>query len=138
MRFLTYNAGGLTGRGQRGQRVASWLLSLLDGGADIGALALQETHCREDGELCQAVRDMGVRYTVVHSPAVGDDGWAGVALVISREFEVIEERVMLAGRVMTVRVRNVVFGYVMDLVVVYGYPQGRQEWLGEMAAAMDA
>ena len=75
MRFLTYNAGGLKGRGQHGQQVASWLLSLLDNGADIGALALQETHCRDDGELCQAVRDMGVRYTVVHSPAVGDDGY---------------------------------------------------------------
>ena len=44
---------------------------------------------------------------------------------------------MIGGRVMAVRVANVVFGYVMDLVVVYGYPMGRQEWLGEMAAAVD-
>ena len=127
MRFLTYNAGGLSGRGQNAQRRGSWLLSLLSGGGDIGALALQETHCFSDDDLCQAVKDMAARYTLVHSPATGGDAFAGVMLVISREFEVVQERVMIAGRVVTVRVRNVVFGYEMDLLVVYGYPGGRQE-----------
>ena len=136
MRFLTYNAGGL-GRGPVAQSKGDWLLSYLCNNGDVGALAIQETHCGESGQFCQAVRDMGDRFTVVHSPAADGDGYAGVMLVISREFKVEEERVMIGGRVMAVRVANVVYGYVMDLVVVYGYPTGRQEWLGEMATAVD-
>ena len=135
MRFLTYNAGGLVG--PVAQAKGDWLLSYLCNNGDVGALAVQETHCGESDQFCQAVRDMGDRFSVVHSPAVDGDGYAGVMLVISREFRVEEERVLIGGRVMAVRVASVVYGYVMDLVVVYGYPQGRQEWLGEMAAAVD-
>ena len=83
------------------------------------------------------MRDITDRYTVVFSPPVDGDGYAGVMLVVSREFEIEEERVMLAGRVLAVRVRSVVYGSIMDLVVVYGYPEGRQEWLGEMEGAVD-
>ena len=38
---------------------------------------------------------------------------------------------------LAVRVASVVDGSVLDLVVVYGYPHGRQEWLGEMEGAVD-
>ena len=80
---------------------------------------------------------MSDRFTVVHSPPVDGDGYAGVMLVISREYQVEAERVVLAGRVLAVRVRSLVYGSIMDLVAVYGFPGGRQEWLGEMEGAVD-
>ena len=137
MRFLTYNAGGLK-RGARGQMKGNWLLSFLSANSDVVALALQETHCQCMQDFCQAFRDIAERYTVICSPPDLDDSYAGVALVISREYEVEAERVMLGGRVLAVRVRSLVYGSVFDLVVVYGYPAGRREWLGEMEGAVDS
>ena len=75
--------------------------------------------------------------TVILSPPVPGDGFAGVMFVISREYKVEQERVLLAGRVLVVRVAGVVAGDVWDVVVVYGYPAGRRAWLGELEGAVD-
>ena len=87
-------------------------------GSDIGAFALQETHCSDIEQLCQPMQDMRLSHHVLHSGYAGEDKYAGVCLVISRELEVVNERVLSAGRVMMVRVRSVVFLCEMDLVVV--------------------
>ena len=137
MRFFTHNAGGLKRGGQNAQAKGDWLLSHITGCPDFAALAIQETHCEGLGDFCQAVCDMAGLFTVVMSPPLPGDPYAGVALVISREYKVEQERVVLGGRVLAVRVASVVDGGVLDLVVVYGYPHGRQEWLGEMEGAVD-
>ena len=121
MRFLTYNPNGLGG-GPRARYKGSWILSYIQRGSDIGAVALQETHCSDIEQLCQPMQDMRLSHHVLHSGHAEGDTYAGVCLVISREFEVVNERVLSAGRLMVVRVRSVVFLCEMDLVVVYGYP----------------
>ena len=137
MRFLTFNPGGVKKGSQVAQRKGDWLLSFISQCPDFVALAIQETHCLGLDECCQAVQDMASLYTVVMSPPLPGDTFAGVALVISREYKVEQERVVIGGRVLVVRVASVVDGGVFDLVVVYGYPQGRDEWLGEMEGAVD-
>ena len=124
MRFLTYNPGGLGG-GPRARQKGSWILSYLQRGSDIGAFALQETHCSDIEQLCQPVQDMRLSHHVLHSGFADGDGYAGVCLVISREFEVVNERVLSVGRLVVVRVRSVVFLHEIDLVVIYGYPGDR-------------
>ena len=124
MRFLTYNPGGLGG-GPRARQKGSWILSYLQRGSDIGAFALQETHCSDIEQLCQPVQDMRLSHHVLHSGFADGDGYAGVCLVISREFEVVNERVLSVGRLVMVRVRSVVFLHEIDLVVIYGYPGDR-------------
>ena len=94
MRFLTYNPGGL-GRGPRARYKGSWILSYMQRGPDIGAFALQETHCSNIEQLCQPLQDMRLSHHVLHSGFADGDGYAGVCLVISREFEVVNERVLV-------------------------------------------
>ena len=110
MRFLYWNASGL----KKGSSVASanaqakadWLLSYL-GRAGAFCLGMQETHCDGLDDFPQAMRDICDLYTVIHSPPMPGDPYAGVALVISREFQVEPERVMLGGRVLVTRVTSV-------------------------------
>ena len=140
MRFLTYNPGGLGG-GPRARRKGSWILSYLQGGSDIGALALQETHCSDIEQLCQPMQDMRLSHHVLHSGFADGDRFAGVCLVVSREFEVVSERVLCVGRLVVVRVRSVVFLNEIDLVVIYGYPgdraRGTQALIESLEAVVD-
>ena len=120
-----------------GQRKASWLLGELERASDVVAVGIQETHCSSDLELCQAVLDMSDRWHLVTSPAANGDGFAGLALVVSREFTVLRTNVALQGRVLIVRVRSDVYDSEFELVLVYGYPSGRQDWLHTIQPALE-
>ena len=120
-----------------GQRKASWLLGELERASDVVAVGIQETHCSSDLELCQAVLDMSDRWHLVTSPAANGDGFAGLALVVSREFTVMRTNVALQGRVLIVRVRSDVYDSEFELVLVYGYPSGRQDWLHTIQPALE-
>jgi exonuclease III len=80
VKFLTWNSGGM--RKGTGQRAGDWLLGLLGKDEGVAAVGIQESHCLEDADLCQAVVDMRARYTVIHSPAAEGDTYAGVCLVL--------------------------------------------------------
>ena len=111
VRFLSFNAGGLRRGNDGAQRKGSWLLHQLETGADIGVLALQETHCRDDGDFCQTVLDMRLRYGWVHSGPVDGDAYAGIGLVVSREYRILASEVLRGGRVLAVTLESVLFGY---------------------------
>ena len=66
------------------------MLGLWDKGGRLGVMTIQKTHCGSDAELCQSVTDMRVRMHVIHSPAVDGDVRAGVLLVLTHDWEVIE------------------------------------------------
>ena len=138
-RVVSWNAGGLHGRGDAARRRGAFLLSLWDEGGRLGVMAIQETHCRNDGELCQSVVDMKARLNVIHSPAVNGDVRAGVMLVLTHDWEVLESVVGVPGRVLSVRVRGRVFGDLVNFVVVYGKSGGSDggAWMDGLADVMD-
>ena len=49
-------------------------------------------HCKSDDDLCQSVIDLKSRLNVFHSPACEGDGWAGVMLVMTHDWEVIDTK----------------------------------------------
>ena len=87
---VTWNSGGLNAKREAGRQRGDFLLGLWDKGGRLGVMAIQETHCRSDAELCQSVTDMRARMHVIHSPAVDGDARAGVLLVLTHDWEVIE------------------------------------------------
>ena len=136
VRFLSFNAGGLRRGNDGAQRRGSWLLHQLEVGADIGVLALQETHCRDEGDFCQAVLDMRLRYGWVHSGPRDGDTHAGVGLLVSREYRIVTSEVLRVGRVLAVTLESVLFGYGVRVVVVYGYAGRYEPWLHDLERAL--
>ena len=98
MRILSWNSNGLKRGGVSSQAKANWLLNYLDTHSDFGLLAIQETHCQDGDQMAQAIYDMELKYTVIHSPAIDGDEYAGIMLVISKEFVVEEEQRVIEGR----------------------------------------
>ena len=108
------------------------MLGLWDKGGRLGVMTIQKTHCGSDAELCQSVTDMRVRMHVIHSPAVDGDVRAGVLLVLTNDWEVIESVVGVPGRVLSVRVKSRVFDDLVNFVVLYGKsggPMGVHGWI---------
>ena len=89
-KIVTWNSGGLNAKRENGRKRGDYLLSLWDKEGSLGVMAVQETHCKSDTELCQSVIDMKARLHVIHSPAEDDDPRAGVLLVLTHDWEVIE------------------------------------------------
>ena len=122
---VTWNAGGLNRvNGVAGSQRGDWLLRQWTEDRSLGVMAIQETHCKNDGDLCDGVRDLRARLTVIHSPAVDGDAWAGVMLVLTHDWEVIESVIGVPGRVMSVRVKCRLTGECLNFVVVYGKTGG--------------
>ena len=138
-RLVTWNSGGLNRRRDAGNRRGDFLLRMWGEDTSLGVMAIQETHCRNDGELCQGVIDMKARLNVFHSPAVDGDVRAGVLLVLTHDWEVVESVVGVPGRVLSVRVKSGVFGDCVNFVVVYGKSGGADggAWLDGLAAVLD-
>ena len=101
MKLLSWNANGL-GKGPAGQAKANWLLSHLDSHPDIAALAIQETHCQDVSQMAQAIHDMELKYTLIHTPATDGDTHAGILLVVSKEYSIESKQVLIEGRVLYV------------------------------------
>merc|ERR1711954_149774 len=53
--------------------------------------------------MAQAIHDMELKYTLIHTPATDGDTHAGILLVISKEFIVENQQVLIEGRVLSVR-----------------------------------
>merc|ERR1712002_207617 len=136
MRFLAWNASGLLKNGVN-QVKADWLLSYLNNHSDIAALAIQETHCQNIDRFCQAIHDISDKYSVVHSFPVDGDEWAGIMIIISKEYEIISQHNIIEGRVLCVRIKSLIYQTEMDVFAVYGYPAGRQPWIHKMGDAID-
>ena len=135
---VTWNSGGLNAKREKGRQRGDFLLSLWENEMSLGVMAIQETHCRSDSELCQSVIDMKARLQVFHSPAGEDDARAGVLLALTHDWEVIESVVGVPGRVLSVRVKSRVFGEKMNFVVVYGKSGGTDggAWMDGLANVM--
>ena len=137
MKLISWNANGLKS-GPVGQRKADWLLSYMGSHNDIVALAVQETHCQDVAHLAQAIHDMKLKYTVIHSPSTDGDERAGVLLVISKEYKVEDEQHLIQGRVLRVRLLSTIYQTNLDVIVVYGYPAARQPWINHVIDAVDS
>ena len=117
-KIMSWNSGGLNGKRDWGKKRGDHLLSLWDKDRRLGVMAIQETHCRNDEELCQSVIDMKARLHVIHNPAAQDDARAGVLLVLTQDWDIIETVNGVPGRVLAVRAKSRVFGESMNFVVV--------------------
>ena len=137
-KIVTWNSGGLNAKRENGRKRGDFLLSLWNKEGNLGVMAVQETHCKSDYELCQSVIDMKARLHVIHSPAGDDDPRAGVLLVLTHDWEVIETVREVPGRVMSVRVKSRVFDESMNFVVVYGKSGGSDggEWIDGLARVL--
>ena len=136
---VTWNAGGLHRGGGNGRQRGDWLLREWDEDRSLRVMAIQETHCKDDGDLCDGVRDMRARLNVFHSPAVEGDAFAGVMLVLTRDWGVIDSVVGVPGRVLSVRVKCCVTEECLNFVVVYGKTGGGDggAWIDGLADVMD-
>ena len=131
MKISTWNSNGLN------QLKADWLLTYLKTNSDVVVFALQETHCQDDNAFPQAIKDIKLNYTVIHSPPIDGDTYAGIMLIISKEFKIETQQIVIDGRVMYVRLESVIYGSNLDVVVVYGYPSGRQPYIKQVTDAID-
>ena len=77
------------------------------------------------------------RFNIVHSPATDGDSHAGILMAVSKEFSIENKSIYLEGRVMSVRMRSLVYDNVLDVIVVYGYVRGREQWLQHLEEAVD-
>ena len=136
---VTWNPGGLNRGGGNGRQRGDWLLKEWDEDRSLRVMAIQETHCKDDGDLCDGVRDMRARLNVFHSPAVEGDAFAGVMLVLTRDWGVIDSVVGVPGRVLSVRVKCCVTEECLNFVVVYGKTGGGDggAWIDGLADVMD-
>ena len=135
MKITTWNANGVSRKNN--QAKVDWLLTYLQLNPDIAVLALQETHCQDDSEYSQALHDIKLKYTVIHSPSQDGDGFAGVMLIISKEYKVLIEQTVIAGRVLYVRLESEIYGTTFDLISLYGYPSGRQDIMKDATDMID-
>ena len=137
-KIVTWNSGGLNAKREKGRKRGDYLLSLWEKEVSLGIMAIQETHCKSDSDLCQSVIDMKARLHVIHSPAEDDDPRAGVLLVLTYDWEVIETVIGVPGRVLAVRVKSRVFGELMNFVVVYGKSGGADggAWIDGLASVL--
>ena len=137
MRVSSWNADGLK-KGPVGQPKANWLLTYLDSNPDIAVLAIQETHCQDVTDMAQAIHDMELKYTVIHSPATDGNEYAGIMLVISKDFVVEATDIRIQGRIMRIRLRSTIYQTYLDIINIYGFPAGRQPWIHEVTDAVDS
>ena len=54
---VTWNAGGLHKGTDGGKQRGDWLLRQWDEDLSLGVMAIQETHCKSDGDLCDSVHE---------------------------------------------------------------------------------
>ena len=131
MKISTWNPNGLN------QKKADWLLSYLKTNPDVTIFALQETHCQDDNAFPQAIHDIKLNYTVIHSPPSDGDNHAGVMLIISQEFKLETQQIVIDGRVMYARLKSVIYESTLDVVIAYGYPSGRQPFIRQATDVID-
>ena len=53
---VTWNAGGLHKGGDGGKQRGDWLLQQWGEDGSLGVMAIQETHCKDDDDLCDSVQ----------------------------------------------------------------------------------
>ena len=135
MKISTWNANGLINK--KGQEKADRLLTYLQSNPDIAVLVLQETHCQDENRFAQAIHDIKLNYTAIHSPPTDGDGYAGVMLIISKEFKVEIVRTVIEGRVLYVRLESEIYGTTLDVIAYYGHPCGRQTLINDATDAID-
>jgi exonuclease III len=143
-KFLTWNPNSLNSSVKRGKarkspgpRNGEWLNDMLKKKERVVAVGIQETHCASDDELCPAVAEIRDRYHFVHSPAAQGDNYAGVCLVLSREYDVKEKKEPMPGRVLSVRAHSLQFKYDVNFVVVYGSQKGKVKCLEHVEEVLD-
>ena len=54
---VTWNAGGLHKGTDGGKQRGDWLLRQWDEDLSLGVMAIQETNCKSDGDLCDSVHE---------------------------------------------------------------------------------
>ena len=138
-KIVTWNAGGLHKGSEHGRQRGDFLSRLWQENSNLEIMCVQETHCKSDGDLCQNVIDLKTRLNVLHSPAVEGDGWSGVLMIMTKDWEVIDSTVGVPGRVLSVKVRGKIFGEMLNFVVVYGKTgaNDRGAWIDGLNDVMD-
>ena len=80
-----------------------------------------ESHITSELNINSSFKDIAIKYIVIHSFAQSDDSYAGISLVVSNAYEMINKTELCPGRLLTVQCEYKITGEIINIVGFYGF-----------------
>ena len=98
-------------------------------------LVLLETHHKKREDILPYLHIYSKNFTLIHTEADEGDAYGGIAILVSNKFILSQENVLLAGRILNLKLQNGVETY--NITAFYGYT-GNNVSLLKMKQMIDA
>ena len=119
--FVLWNCAGLRASADSTSKKFSFFSSQFKN-ANFSIAAFVKTHHKDHKDFTQDFFHYQQTHTIVHSP-VKDETHSGVIILISKEYDILDETETLPGRLFTVKLRK--RGIETILTVFYGHQWGK-------------
>ena len=119
--FVLWNSAGLRASTASTSQKFSFFDSQFKN-ANFSIAAFVETHHKDHKDFTQDFFQYHQTHTIVHSP-VKDETHSGIIILISKEYEILDETETLPGRLFTVKLKK--RGIETILTVFYGHQWGK-------------
>ena len=94
-----------------------FLASKFDGSWDI--LVLVESHHRRLADIHHSLHTLSNKFRLIHTEASGDDPYAGIVVLINKKYDVLQQNVLIPGRLLNFEIGTSKHKY--NFTAVYGH-----------------
>ena len=81
-------------------------------------LILVETHHKTEGDLPPQINRYRKAYHVIHSEATEDDSYAGIITIITKDFDILQTKQIIQGRLLHVKIKHKTTDLLWELLLL--------------------
>ena len=101
-RLILWNPSGANNT-EQGRIKAQFLERKLTQCKDIDFACIVETHISSELNIKSGFEDITIKYNVIHSFAQSDDSYAGIAIIVSNAYKIVNKTELYPGRLLPVQ-----------------------------------
>ena len=84
-------------------------------------LVLVETHHKKEDDFPPQINRYRKAYHVIHSEATEDDSYAGVITIISKDFDILQTKEIIQGRLLHIKIKHKITEKEYNIFPFYGH-----------------
>ena len=121
LKIVSWNPQGFQKSGSRTKQKCEFLMKEYNHNK-FDILTLQETHHQSEENLPQYIQDLKVTHKFYHRPASPSDTYAGIVVLVHKDWKVILTKEIVPGRVLKIVVQKAK-GKIFNIMCIYAPPR---------------
>ena len=122
IKIVLWNPGGIQEGAKRTEAKCDFLESEYKNN-DFDILSIQETHHKTEDKLPKYIMNLKKTHKLIDSKASNEDPYAGILMLVSKEWKILERNTLLEGRLIQVKIQKEQEDTIYNILSVYGYPK---------------